>query len=225
MNIERIKLPRYKPVLRRSFILETCKNKRVLHLGCTDSPFTVDRLRDGSLLHLQICEVSERNVGIDIDAEAINLLNENGISDAFVCDAINAGQLMQKLAFTPDIVVVGEILEHLPNPGYCLSNLATFLDPDVSLLVSVPNALFVRSIAHLALGYEKTHPDHVAFYSPVTLHRLLSSSGFVVDRILPYTQVHTGFKQKLLAAIEKLFLWWQPYFSQGLIALAHTEKK
>ena len=69
MRIKRMKLPRHKPVLRLPLILEECKNKKVLHLGCADAPFTEARLNKGNLLHLQISGVSSRNVGIDIDAD------------------------------------------------------------------------------------------------------------------------------------------------------------
>ena len=45
---------------RVDFILDKCTGKKVLHIGFSDYPFTVEKIGNGSLLHTQLKKVTAK---------------------------------------------------------------------------------------------------------------------------------------------------------------------
>ena len=85
----------------------------------------------------------------------------------------------------PDIIVCGEVLEHLSNPGWFLTRLRRQY-PGVPVLVTVPNAFSEAAIKWLAKGKENVNIDHVAWYSPHTLRVLLQRAGYTTGDLYYY---------------------------------------
>lgn len=118
-------------------------------------------------------------MGLDIDLSARALLppdtDRHMIGQA---DVTNEAAIEKAIAGRQfDIIVAGELLEHLPNPGLCLCGLAR-LQPNAMLIVTVPNCLSAAVAARANIGIESVHQDHVAWYSPRTLCRLLEITGW-----------------------------------------------
>lgn len=82
-----------------------------------------------------------------------------------------------------DVVVLGEVLEHLDNPGSALRSLQTLLAPGGSFLVTVPSAFNLSVVMRMARRDENVHPEHVAYYSPSTLTRLFEMAGLRVTEL------------------------------------------
>ena len=66
-------------------------------------------------------------------------------------------------------------------------------------------------------GYEKVHPDHVAYYSLVNLRELLSRCGLVLGDVLCYEAAPKSIPDQLFNRISKLIYLVRPYFADGLI--------
>ena len=90
-----------------------------------------------------------------------------------------------------DVVVAGDILEHLPEPGEALALLRPILKPDGLLLVSLPNVANVTVRLGLLFGrfpaadrgiLDRTH---LRFYTRRTGNELLSRNGYRVLRETP----------------------------------------
>src|SRR5436190_1514233 len=109
-------LPRSKIVDRDTYFLDACRGKKVLHIGCTDAPFTQSKFASGALLHQKLGPVTSILVGVDIDKESVDWLTERGVKDLYVWDASNIKTLVAKIGFIPDVIVAGEVLEHLSSP-------------------------------------------------------------------------------------------------------------
>jgi len=169
------------PVMREERIVELCRGRRVAHFGFADAPFTAEKARAGELLHQRIDEVAESVYGLDVDEAAIEIYREvtgderNGVLDVQV-----RAPLYPELEDSFDVVVFGETLEHLKNPGIALENLHALCEanPGCELCVTVPNAFSVMSFIAATNGNELVHPDHYSYYSPVTLRNLLQAHGF-----------------------------------------------
>ncbi|MBK9063745.1 MAG: class I SAM-dependent methyltransferase [Acidobacteria bacterium] len=82
-----------------------------------------------------------------------------------------------------DVIVAGDVLEHLPRPGELLSALKPLLKSDGTLLVSLPNVANVTVRAALLAGrfpyadrgiLDRTH---VRFYTRASARGLLEGSG------------------------------------------------
>lgn len=151
-------LPDAPVVDRAKFILAYCKGKRVLELGASGP------------LHEAICQVAAEHWGID-RAERPHVV-------AFDLDDVSEPFIPQDNH--PDIIVCGEILEHLTNPGWTLARLHQQY-PGVPLIVSVPNAFSSVAQKHVKDGLENVNIDHVAWYSPRTLRTLLERYGYAID--------------------------------------------
>ena len=88
-----------------------------------------------------------------------------------------------------DLVVVGDILEHLADPAGALERLVAQMAPGGRLLVSVPNVAFATVRLELLLGRFEYRPrgimdvTHLRFFTRSTLRRMLSGAGLTVVRL------------------------------------------
>lgn len=81
--------------------------------------------------------------------------------------------------FKPDVIICGEVLEHLSNPGWFLQRLKRQYS-GVPVVITVPNAFSRAGRQHAERGYENVNGDHCAWYSWKTMSVLLSRYGYIV---------------------------------------------
>ncbi len=92
---------------------------------------------------------------------------------------------------TFDLVVAGDVLEHLPDPGAVLDRVAVLLSPAGSLLVSLPNVANVTVRLSLLLGRFPYAPrgildaTHLRFFTRRTARELLAARGLRVTWCAP----------------------------------------
>jgi len=232
-------LPVAKVVNRERFLISLCSGKDVVHMGAAQANDDNDLGVYGStidpktFLHSQISAVAKQCIGIDYNKESINFLHE-----AFGIQNIHFANIEDKdslscVDFVPEIILMGEIIEHLPNPGFALENVRNHLMSDKSILVvTMPNALDSSNFLYGLLRREAHDPDHVAFYSPRLFERLcekvglrvidvkyyqstMSASGrnyYQIDRLVP--------RKLFLFLYYNLLLRINPGFSNGIVVTA-----
>ncbi len=171
-------------VQRVEFVTDLCRQQSVLHLGCTNFPYTAEVLRSGTLLHTQLQQVAARVVGFDADRDGLAELARLGVGDLHYADLERLDEVALDETF--DVIVAGEIIEHLSNPGLFLAGIRRFMTPTSRLVVTTVNAYCGLRVALYAVRgrggvAEPVHPDHVAYYSYATLGQLLRRHGFHVD--------------------------------------------
>lgn len=163
---------------RVDFILDYCKGKNITHAGFTDHPFMEERIANGSLLHLQLKQVAGSLSGIDIAQPAIDtykqLTQDNNVYWADIVQAYPQAVIAQQ----PEVIVLSEVLEHLPDPYRAVETLYHSFGHGVKLLVTVPNYTSLDSMAASLHRTESIHPDHYWYFSPFTLQRLFGSDRF-----------------------------------------------
>lgn len=151
---------------REKFIASRCKGKRVLELGASGALTVLLREIAGSYLGIDRQD-GEAIVGYDLDDVENNLLP---MPD-----------------WPVDVIVCGEVLEHLSNPGYVLKRLRAIY-AGVPVIVTVPNAFCSVGLSMLKRdGVENVNGDHVAWYSYRTLKTLLERYGYAVEAFCWYT--------------------------------------
>ena len=141
---------------------------RVLDAGC----------RYGDLTRL----FSEHNdvMGIDIDKHALEICGRAGNIQTSVQN-LNCRLAFSDMAF--DVVVMSEVLEHLPYPDITLSEIARVLRPGGRLIGSVPNATRLKNrLRFLFSGDVEEDRTHLFHYSQDKL-RLLIAKHFTQIRI------------------------------------------
>jgi 2-polyprenyl-3-methyl-5-hydroxy-6-metoxy-1,4-benzoquinol methylase len=159
-------------VQRVEFIKKACAGKKVLHLGCTNYPYTRESLENDMLLHFDIDKVAAELYGFDFDQRGIDTLVELGGKNIFLADLEKLEDVALNETF--DVIIAGEIIEHLSNPGLFLKGIQRFMNNRTSLIITTVNAYCaMRFITYALRGKgglnEPVHPDHIAYYSYKTL--------------------------------------------------------
>jgi SAM-dependent methyltransferase len=174
---------------RVTFIKEQCDGKKVLHLGCTNYPYTADSLKNNDLLHFRLAEISRELYGFDFDKEGLNVLRESGTKNLYFADLEKLDEV--DLSETFDVIVAGEMIEHLSNPGLFLRGIKRFMHQDTKLIITTINAYGALRFTLYALRgkggtNEPVHPDHVFYYSYSTLNLLIKRADLSVDEFYLY---------------------------------------
>lgn len=181
----RQRLPPSKVVVREPRLLEIAQGRRVIHLGFVDYPILAERLHDGSWLHARLATVAGSLVGLDISADGVRRARELGFT-AYAVD-LQDRALVEQLRLEPaDVVVAGELIEHVSAAGPFLEAIAPLVAEDGVLVITTPNGLRPLNTAAALRGFELVHPDHVAWYTPYTLKNVVERCGLEVVELSYY---------------------------------------
>lgn len=162
------------------------QSNMALHVGCTDAPFTEKLLNTGDLLHHRLLKIAPDKVtGFDISLKNLQALQRTYPRSKFVHgDAEQLAQYFSDEKF--DLIVAGEILEHLSNPGQFLQACNEVMDENGILLITVPNVFGSRRLVHNLLGTENYHPDHTFYFSENTIKTLAARHGLHISNSFYY---------------------------------------
>ncbi len=216
------RLPKGKARNRDQYLVERCEGLNVLHLACVAWPFTARLIENGDLLHGRLAESASRIAGIDIREEGLSMLRAEGFDNlhhANLLDVDDFRRAVAAIGFVPDVIVAGEVVEHLDRPGLFLDNCREIIHPDAELLVTVPNAFSLRGLVRVFAGYEKVSADHVAYYSPSNILELVSRSDFELEETIWYhsdNRLHT--LERIADAVMRPLMHFRPQLADGLIA-------
>jgi len=168
---------------RVDFILEQCLKKRVLHIGFTDYPFTAQKIKDGTLLHLQLQNVCDSLVGMDLEENSIqHYVSITKDEKAYQGD-ITEEYPEPVIDFKPDLILLTEVLEHLPDPYKAIDILHKTFPAGTKVLVTVPNYTSLDNLAASFNKIESIHPHHHWYFSPYTLCQLLDDKKFELNQL------------------------------------------
>ena len=105
------RLARVTPADRIAYVVERCRGRSVLHLGCTDHPYLDERLASGDLLHARLDRVARFLCGVDLDAAGLQRMRGMGFKHLFEGDIEELDRLTFNTRF--EVVLATEIVEHL----------------------------------------------------------------------------------------------------------------
>ena len=216
---------RFELVQRLNFIKSICEGKKVLHLGCTNWPYTLDAINAGILLHSELAKVSDELYGFDFDQEGIDVLASKGFTNLYRADLEKLDEV--DLNETFDVIIAGEMIEHLNNSGLFLDGIKRFMNAGTQLVITTVNAysgmrFFVYGLRGNGGASEPVHPDHIAYYSYSTLTLLLERHKFNVDRFMFYDlgEEHRPHNGKLRNFLNDVCVMIAPQWADGVIAVA-----
>lgn len=198
--------------------------RKTLHLGCADSPFTETAIKNGSLLHFELMDAASELYGFDNDPAAIETLRFHGVKNLVAANLERLSDIDFNETF--DVIVAGEVIEHLSNPGLFLQGIGRFLRPEGKLIISTVNAYCAFRFAMLAISgrggrNEPIHPDHTAYYSYKTLKLLLERNGLTIEKFMFYDlgAEHRGGVRLIYRLFNDIAVAFFPQFSDGIIAI------
>lgn len=203
---ERVSVGR--PVFRIPYLVEAAAGKTVLDLGAYDET-ALTKTGTGYWLHGELSRKAALVIGVDNSASLPNEgLVTSSNSRILRIPLENLSELTRQFDF--DVVVAGELLEHLPDPPGFLGRLRS--DRGLSgrtLLITTPNATALHNCGLAFLRRESQHADHLQIYSYKTLNTLFARAGFADREIFPYHVLYSelclrsgGFRRSVVRAAE-----------------------
>jgi SAM-dependent methyltransferase len=208
---------------RVTFIKRSCEGRSVLHLGCTNWPYTAESFENNVLLHTDLSKISTELYGFDLDQEGIDSLAERGFGNLFRANLERLEDVTVDRTF--DVIVAGEIIEHLNNPGLFLEGVKRFMDRRSKLVITTINAYSALRFAIYALrgrgGFnEPVHPDHIAYFSYRTLSLLVKRHDLVLEKFCFYDvgPEHRRFSPWYYNFVNDVGVWCAPWLCDGVIA-------
>ena len=157
----------------------------MIDVGFVDESRMLQKQELGTWLHQDIARSARHAVGIDSDADGVTLARELGY-EAYSADCENLDALAALPVEGADVVVAGELIEHLDQPARFLEAVKEIAAPTATLLITTPNACSLTNTLSSLLSRELVNPDHVSWYSWHTLQTLLTRHGWTIDRIFYY---------------------------------------
>jgi len=181
------------------FAVKYCAQKTVLDIGCVQH--NPENYKSKYWLHKALKEVSNKIIGIDLHKPGIEFLNERGFK------VIYADAQQFDLGEKFDVIMAGDIIEHLEDFHGFLNSCQRHMHDESRLLISTPNPWYWRQIVKIATSKEiNCNPEHTCWFCLRTLRQLLKRHNFAIgevvfgsrylsDRIIPLPKgwKHTSF--------------------------------
>lgn len=206
-------------VSRWDFIRPIISGKKVLDVGPAELVGTINKEKMERWLHGKMAEEANSILGLEINheqVEAFRKLNYNiiqGSAEDF--------ELEQRF----DVIVAGELIEHLSNPGMFLEKVKKHLKKDGSLILTTPNrfsaiTFFDALIKNRIPSYDKEIAKHVFYLDENCLTDLLVRHGFKNIEIAKCLWVGKPSKNYLKIMIYKFIKIFRPKFMDTLLVTA-----
>jgi len=143
-------------------------NKKVLDMGCRDGILTRHFIEHNEV------------TGLDIDKQALEACRKNLKIETKWAD-FSLKIPIPTSSF--DVVVAGEVIEHLPYPEITIAEVSRILKPDGLFIGSVPNAYHLKNRLRVLKGrlidYDQTH---LRAYNVMLLRQYLEKE-FVIEEL------------------------------------------
>ena len=153
--------------------------KRVLEVGCSTGYMS-------RLMQERHCIVT----GIEQDAQAAAHARDY-CQQVHVLDLNSSDWIKEVQAKTFDVVLLGDVLEHLIDPRTVLHKFREVLDPAGSVVISLPNVVFWQTRLKILLGrfdYQSCGTldhTHLRFFTLKTARALIESAGYRIVHFHP----------------------------------------
>jgi 2-polyprenyl-3-methyl-5-hydroxy-6-metoxy-1,4-benzoquinol methylase len=229
------RLPPASLVDRFDYLCDLVRGRRVVHVGFVDFGCQMLNEQSGAWLHEHLAGTAADLVGIDLDEAGVEDARARGY-EAYAVDCRDV-DAVHALGIAPaDVVVAGEVIEHLDDPGGFLDGVHSLVAPGGLLVVTTPNASGLVNAAALFGNYEVQHPDHVVMYTCATLDAMLRRHDWdPVEHAVFLQQVKTNgtdARSRMLTTgaravlgLERLLArLGRPYAADGLIVTARAAR-
>lgn len=219
---ESVRLGSY--VSRMAKFADWCRGKTVLHLGCSSGRYIEDRLARGTFLHEVLKHQARELAGLDLDEHSLKKMSSMGYTNLYHGNAERLDDGGIKGTF--EVIVAGDLLEHITRPGAMLDTAKPLLAPHGQFIISTNNAFGLHYQIKRWLGRYSEHFEHVCFYSPETLVHLFERHGYrVVSLYGAFTVPPHSISQKILFVLGRPLFQLFPVLAGTIIVVAELPRR
>ena len=156
-----------------------------------------------------IKKYSKSYTGVELD----RIRAKNLISKGFNVKIGNCEKIKLNKKF--DIIMAGDLIEHLDNPGIFLKNCKSHLKKRGKIIINTPNAFSINRIimAGLKLGNLKQHEEHTFLFTEQLLSLLFKRQGLKTIKIIYFNHNSNNFKSKFINFFSKI----SKYYSENIM--------
>jgi hypothetical protein len=157
-------------------IVDLCRDKTVLDLGCIDHSAQRALALGERWLHRRIKDVASELLGVDMLPEDAQKLNQLGYR--IVAEDVTR----MKLGRHFDVIVAGDLIEHVSNVGMFLDCIANHMHPESICVITTPNPFNIEQTM-LAVFHNQiaVNPQHVSWLDPRVMYELISRSRLFIS--------------------------------------------
>ena len=166
----------------QDFLAKFVEGKTVLDVGCVDHSASVEQ--DDHWLHKHLLGRARSVLGLDILESDAAELRRRGY------EVVCGNAITVSLEQTFDVVVAGEIIEHIDDPRAFVSNMARHLNERGRLVITTPHVFFFLHFLEsiFSSAERRWNRQHVSWYCPFTLENLLRRSNLEVESCYYFTR-------------------------------------
>jgi 2-polyprenyl-3-methyl-5-hydroxy-6-metoxy-1,4-benzoquinol methylase len=147
---------------RGEFIVGRSRGLRVLDIGCV--AHDVERMKSSQWLHGRVAAVAATCLGVDVLDEGVAHMKQLGY-DAISHDLTEGpGPVAERGPF--DVIVAGELIEHVPAMGMLFQAASELLADEGQLIVTTPNPWAPHRVRAGQRGDCWENTDHILFAFP-----------------------------------------------------------
>jgi 2-polyprenyl-3-methyl-5-hydroxy-6-metoxy-1,4-benzoquinol methylase len=162
---------------RKDILMEYCAGKRVLDIGCVQHD--VIHSSSEEWLHRSLVDMASYVLGVDYLPDAVHELKKHGYN-------VVLGDVNKPLPIdeTFDVIVIGNLIEHLSNFEGLFKNINQLLSPGGVALISTANPFFQDQ--YFFSAFKNTiivNQEHTCWIDPITLDQLCSRFSLITTDV------------------------------------------
>ena len=212
-------------VAKEDFLLKLAAGRSVLHLGCvgfTDVAAAERATLAEQSLHWKLSRISD-TVGVDRSLAVIDEYRRSGIFTNIVAGDVERLEEVE-IARKFDVVIAGDIIEHLSNPGRMLDGIRRFCDERTRVVITTPNAFGAPNFLRHSFGNFREGDEHVLCFNAQNLATLLERHGYTLSELHTcYQPLSAGKHAGILFGLGRKALEVLPHFGGTLLAVARLK--
>ena len=151
--------------------------RTVLEIGCGFGHFGL------ALKQRQSCEVWGIEMVPKAAAEA-----ETRLDKVFCGDAMSCWEQLPDQYF--EVLVMNDVLEHMVDPYVFLRKIKTKLKPNATLIASIPNIRYIRTLFDLVVARDFRYTNdgvmdrtHLRFFTRMSMQRMFQDEGYRIEKM------------------------------------------
>jgi SAM-dependent methyltransferase len=222
-------LPPSRLVHRTDPAIAYATGRKVLNVGMggfieDDSVTEKELAHPADSLHYELSQVAASLTGIDINPLAVGMMRR-AVPGRYIVGDIMETSLSDEFRDDPfEVIVFGDVIEHLDNFGIALRNLRRMLAPDGEIIITTANAFSFTAFIKMLFRYDVTHEEHTCFFSYRTLRRTLEMNGLRVVEFMFYTHKRgsrfDSWMHRIDHHVGNVVATMLPQLAKGLVVIA-----